>query len=100
MVLELKRLYVALISLCLVALLLSSCAPSSSTSSTASAYRSTLSASALNTPAQSQVYTDAKLGFRLTIAGDWQAQPQPGSQAETDNSAVTFTVDEQSTHSV
>ncbi|HZR41420.1 MAG TPA: CHAP domain-containing protein [Ktedonobacteraceae bacterium] len=97
---ELKRLYVALISLCLVALLLSSCAPSSSTSSTDSAYRSTLSASALNTPAQSQVYTDAKLGFQLTIPGDWQAQPQPGSQAETDNSAVTFTVDEQSTHSV
>jgi hypothetical protein len=46
------------------------------------------------------VYTDAKLGFQLTTPRNWQALPQPGSQAVSGNSAVTFTVDEQSTHSV
>jgi hypothetical protein len=49
---------------------------------------------------QGKMYTDAKLGFRLTTPHNWQALPQPGSQAASSNAAVTFTVDEQKTHSV
>ncbi|HEY6406437.1 MAG TPA: CHAP domain-containing protein [Ktedonobacteraceae bacterium] len=46
------------------------------------------------------MYTDAKLGFQLIIPRNWQAQPQPGSQASPNNAAVTFTVDEQSSHAL
>jgi hypothetical protein len=46
------------------------------------------------------VYTDAKLGFQLTVPYTWQALPQPGSQVAPDNAAVTFTIDEQSTHAL
>ena len=53
-----------------------------------------------STTPQGQVYTDAKLGFQLTIPRNWRAQPQPGSQTSPNNAAVTFTVDEQSTRSL
>jgi hypothetical protein len=38
------------------------------------------------------VYIDAKLGFQITLPQDWQAQPQPGSQAAPGNAAVTLTM--------
>jgi CHAP domain len=41
---------------------------------------------------QSKLYTDAKLGFRLAVPLQWQAEPQPGSQASHSTSAVTFSV--------
>ena len=62
--------------------------------------RATVPARSTSTPPQGQVYTDAKLGFQLTTPPNWQAQPQPGSQAALNNAAVTFTVDEQSTRSL
>src|ERR1051326_6110831 len=48
-----------------------------------------------------QLYSDAKLGFHLTIPPDWQAHPEPGSQAEAGNAYVQFTTDdEQNTRSL
>jgi len=41
------------------------------------------------------VYTDAKLGFQITLPQNWQAQPQPGSQAAPGNAAVTLTAPSQ-----
>ena len=47
------------------------------------------------------MYSDAKLGFHLTIPPDWQAHPEPGSQAEAGNAYVQFTTDdEQNTRSL
>jgi hypothetical protein len=46
------------------------------------------------------VYTDAKLGFQLTIPHSWQALPQPGAQSSPANAAVTFTNNEQSNHAL
>jgi hypothetical protein len=62
--------------------------------------RATLTAGSTRTVPQGLVYTDAKLGFQLTTPRNWQALPQPGLQAVSGNAAVTFTVDEQDTHSV
>ena len=50
---------------------------------------------------QGHVYTDAKLGFQLMLPRDWQAHPQPGSQAAKGNVAVMLTTgSEQDTHVV
>src|SRR5206468_12769862 len=63
-------------------------------------FRSLSSTTTSKTILQGQIYTDPKLGFQLTTPRNWQPQPQPGSQATSSNAAVTFTVDEQSTHPV
>ena len=56
---------------------------------------------AVNPFPQGHVYTDAKLGFQLMLPQDWQAHPQPGSQAAQGNSAVMLTTaDEQYIHVV
>lgn len=60
----------------------------------------TVSSSPTPTAFQGQVYTDARLGFQLTIPSNWQVQPQAGSQASLNNAVVTFTADEQSTRSL
>ncbi len=49
---------------------------------------------------QGWTYTDAKLGFQLTLPRTWQAQPQPGSGSSPSTAAVTFTVDEPSSHAL
>jgi len=41
-----------------------------------------------------------KSGHQLALPRTWQVQPQPGPQASPNNAAVTFSVDEQSTHSL
>ena len=107
-----KRRYVAIFSaFFVVALLVSACVESRLASSVSSkqipahsslkpASRAMLSSGSITVVPQGKVYTDAKLGFQLTTPPNWQALPQPGSQAASGNSAVTFTVDEQKTHSV
>lgn len=57
-------------------------------------------ASTPSAPVQKRVYTDAKLGFQLTVPVNWQASPEPGSSAASGNSAVTFTENEQSSRAV
>ncbi len=52
------------------------------------------------TPAAGRLYSDAKLGFQLTIPQSWQAQAQPGSQSSPDAAAVTFTNNESSSRAV
>lgn len=85
-----------------VLLLMASCAPAPGHVSvpTPLPRASTQSSTMRATPQGWWVYTDAKLGFQLTIPRNWQAQPQPGSQASPSTTAVTFTYDEQSTHAV
>ena len=102
-----KRKYFATLSFLCMVLLTTSCGQSRSSSPGAPAQSSpTPSSRATAQPdrnrmiAQGQVYTDAKLGFQLTLPRTWQAQPQDGSQASTNNAAVTFSFDERSTHSL
>ena len=102
-----KRTYVALLGFFLVVLLATSCdqgGPSLSGISATPSARSIPSpqqgASATRTISQEQVYTDAKLGFQLTLPRTWHPHPQPGSHASPDTTAVTFTVEGQSTRSL
>ncbi|HEY6410451.1 MAG TPA: hypothetical protein VIY29_23610, partial [Ktedonobacteraceae bacterium] len=107
-----KRPYSTMLSFLCVLLLVASCAqsrPSSSSATLAPApvrssptpqQGATAQSSPTSTVPHGQVYTDAKLGFQLTIPRNWQAQPQPGSQSSPDNAAVTFTADEQSSHAL
>jgi hypothetical protein len=62
--------------------------------------RGTKQPASTRTNLQGWVYTDAKLGFQLTVPLTWQAQPQSGSQFSPNTAAVTFTYDEQSTHAI
>jgi hypothetical protein len=82
-----------------VLLLLNSCSQSSASTPIPSP-RVTAQAGSPTALSQGWIYTDAKLGFQLTLPRTWQAQPQPGSQASLDTAAVTFTVDEQSSHAL
>lgn len=107
---RMKHRYALLLSVFSVMVLLASCAQSQSAPLT---QRRTPSSSPMPTPTATattgpsstipggQLYTDAKLGFHLTIPPDWQAHPQPGSQAAPGNANVQFTTgDEPSTRSV
>ncbi len=101
-----KHRYIAIVSAFVMMLLLASCGePGQTTTSGADAQgskqvRAKVSAGSMTVVPQGKVYTDAKLGFQLTTPDSWQALPEPGSQAAVENAAVTFRVDEQSTHSV
>jgi len=98
-----QRLYTTIFSALAIILLFTACT-SNGTNSPATSVRAPSTVSPTTTSSrttfQGQLYTDPKLGFQLTTPRNWQAQPQPGSQAASSNSAVTFTVDEQSTHPV
>lgn len=106
-----KRPYSTMLSFLFVLLLLASCSqsrlsspatltPTPARSSPTPSPTAKTQSSPTRTVPQGQVYTDAKLGFQLSIPRNWQAQPQPGSQASPNNTAITFTVEEQSTHSL
>jgi len=102
-----KRKYFAILSFFCVLFLTTSCGQSRSFSPGASARsfptpssRATVQPVQVRMVAQGQVYTDPKLGFQLTLPRTWQVQPQTGSQVSPNNAAVTFSVDEQSTHSL
>lgn len=104
-----KRRYITIIIALVVMLLLASCGEQSQPAASGdgaqaskhtSSSEAKVSAGSITVVPQGKVYTDAKLGFQITTPDNWQALAQPGSQAAIGNSAVTFTVDEQSTHSV
>jgi hypothetical protein len=95
--------YALLFSLCALLFVLSSCAQNSQVQgqTTTSAPTPTATVGPSSTIPNGQLYTDAKLGFHLTIPPTWQAHPQPGSQAAPGNANVQFTTDdEQSTRSL
>lgn len=80
-----------------VLLLFTSCAQSRASSPST---RVTVQADSPRVIFQGWTYTDAKLGFQLTLPRTWQAQPQPGSRSSPSTAAVTFTVDEPSSHAL
>lgn len=90
-----QRRYIAIFScLCFVLLQVTACAQgglSSSKTSPASSHQTTTQPVPARTIPGGHVYVDAKLGFQITLPQNWQAQPQPGSQASSGNAAVTFT---------
>lgn len=101
-----KRRYTLLLAVFALLFLLASCAQTPPTQGQATA-TATSTPTATPTPGPSstipggKLYTDAKLGFHLTIPPTWQAHPQPGSQAEAGNANVQFTTgDEPSTRSL
>lgn len=69
----------------LLTLLLSACAAPFA----ASGAPSPVPAAATHTPT-ANTYTDAKLGFRITLPTGWAAQPEPGQRAAPSSSAVTL----------
>lgn len=77
--------YLLLLAFSVLALPLSACATQSQTTST---WKPT-SATATSAPSGS-VYTDAKLGFRLTIPTGWTATPYPGNDSSSQNVDVVF----------
>jgi hypothetical protein len=101
-----RRLYTPIFSVLAIMLSLGACAPipqraAYSASPVASTHKRSTPAPTATPTLQDQLYTDPRLGFQLTIPRNWQAQPQPGSQAASSSSAVTFIVDmhdEQSMH--
>jgi len=102
-----KRKYFAMLSFFFVLLLTTSCSQSKLSSPGASVRSLPTSSSTatalpdrIKLTAQGQMYTNGKLGFQLTLPRNWRVQPQSGSQASPNNAAVTFSVDEQSTHSL
>jgi len=83
-------------------LVLTSCADSQASLPLPAATISSASSPSATPKAATQgwLYTDAKLGFQLTIPLSWQVQPQPGSQNSPDTSTVTIIDNEQSTHAL
>src|ERR1051326_4410548 len=84
-----------LFSVCALLFVLSSCTqqnPSGLTpASTTPTPTATATAGPSNTIPNGQLYTDAKLGFHLTIPPTWQAHPEPGTQAASGSENVQFT---------
>lgn len=88
-----------MLSFLFVLLLLTSCAQSRESVLMPSP-RTSLPSDTMKAIPHGWVYSDAKLGFQLTIPHAWRAQPQPGSQVSPNTAAVTFTDDKPSTHAV
>lgn len=104
-----KHSHPAMLVLLFILLLLTSCsqaqtsAPSSTPTArlaTQSTAQPTIQPDPTRTIPNGRVYSDAKLGFQLTIPRTWQALPQPGAQSSPGNAAVTFTTDERSNHAL
>jgi hypothetical protein len=99
-----KRPYSTMLSFLFVLILAASCSQNRPSAPAWSSLTPSSTAMTQSSPTriahQGQVYIDAKLGFRLIVPRTWQALPQPGSQASLNNTAVTFTVDEQHTHAL
>jgi hypothetical protein len=94
-----KRLSTPALCFLYVLLLFTSCAQSRASTSMPSP-GVTAQAGSPRALSQEWVYTDAKLGFQLTIPRTWRAQPQPGSQDSPHTAAVTLAADEHHTHAL
>lgn len=90
------QIYSTLFSFCCVLFLASACAQGAYVSGRVTptpaipTYASPTSASATG-----RVYTDAKLGFQLTLLSTWQAHPESGTQSSSGTTAVQFTIGKQ-----
>lgn len=90
-----KRALMLLLPLACIVLPLAACTSQSSTTATPTAAR----ASATSVPS-STVYTDAKLGFRLTLPPGWTATAFPGIAASQHSTDIVFSDTSQPAHRI